>query len=76
MIKEYPESDEKRIIRGYELAYGRQPDESELNDMLEFHKSMSDTMTRVEPEESKREHQVWKSISRVLLASSEFLYVN
>ena len=64
-------SDEERIKLAFEMAYGRLPDQSEISDSLTFiarvNKNASDGTDRL---------KAWKDLCHVIMASSEFLYLN
>jgi hypothetical protein len=56
-----------RIALGYQLAWGRPPDQSELDRALRFVREASAAAAEVE---------AWESLARILLTANEFLYVD
>jgi hypothetical protein len=66
-VSKLGKADEEKISAAYKLAYGREPDSSEVALSLEFLKlptKPEDKLTR------------WQQYAQALLASNEFLYVD
>ncbi len=76
LIKEMPESTEDRVNRAYQLVYGRKPTETELGDMQSFINNINEKVAETESLKEQRTLKVWKSVCRVLLSSSEFIFLN
>ncbi len=65
--REAPQGDQARIERGFQLAFGREPQEAEMQiglDYLSQEKDVETELTR------------WESYAQVLLASNEVMYVD
>ncbi len=63
-----------RIGRMYREALARAPDETELNDALEFVRSQSAELG-IKPGDRTAEEQVWADLAQVLFNVKEFIYV-
>ena len=75
LIAECDDSPENRIAYAFTLALGRRPTADEVSEVKQFFSDYESRATEVEPDESRRELLAWKGFCRVLLASSEFLYL-
>jgi hypothetical protein len=64
---EEPDSDEARIQRGFQLAYGRPPIEREVEIGLAYLNSEKDPESKLTQ---------WESYAQALLGSNEFMYLD
>ena len=67
LAKEAGDVDDQRIQLAYEIAYSRPADEKEANSWMDF-------LVRYESAAGNRE-AAWRAVSRILLSSNEFLYI-
>jgi hypothetical protein len=66
-----------QIRTAWQLAYGRLPDESELQDARHFLKQVFKSLEETNSKDSAaRETQALAVLCQMLLSSNEFLYVN
>jgi hypothetical protein len=70
-VQKEAKTDNERIRRAYQLAYGRSPEETEIQIGLEF-LTTKDSLDETENNKLTR----WERYTQVLLASNEFLYVD
>ena len=67
---------QERVRLAYEMAYARPPRKDETNRALEFVERYEQALKVREPEEAQTQRRAWQAYCRVLLASSEFVYVD
>ena len=65
-----------RVTRGYQLAYGRPPDQFELDHALGFLREATTAREVNGPRFNSTEIEVWTSLAKVLITANEFLYVD
>jgi len=75
LIAEHPEGGTERMTRSYALAFGREPTEQERGEAGQFLKEYASQLSSDEQAGARCELLAWKALCRVLLSSSEFLYV-
>jgi len=64
-------SDEQRVRFAFEKAYSRPPNQTEITQALKFLKEAA----AIELDEA-RKSDAWANLCHVILASSEFFYIN
>jgi hypothetical protein len=68
--------DAKRIDYAYRLAFGRAPSPIEGNKGLEYLRGLRPALTAIKVEEEAQTRAALASYLRVLLSSSEFIFVD
>jgi cytochrome c553/mono/diheme cytochrome c family protein len=68
-------ADEDRLTLLYQLTLGRPPQDHEQADDLEFLRVTAESLVPSETDAAARQQKAWSVLAQVLLASSEFLYV-
>jgi len=76
LLEEVANSDSERIRRVYELAYGRLPSEVESARVIAFLARYNDALRDDVPEEIERTQRVWEGLSRAILSTNEFVFVD
>ena len=75
-LLEFSSDSEARIQHAYKAAMSRSPDPDELTDSLAFLSAYQQEMSACGQPDAEAEKLAWTSFARVLLSSSEFLYVD
>ena len=75
-LQEFSSDPEARIRHAYEVTTSRQPQSDELNNSLTFLKDYQTGMKELGKPDAEAEQLAWNSLARVLLSSSEFLYID
>jgi hypothetical protein len=75
LIKTTSDSRE-RIKRVFERVYARPPSKSESEALMTYHNRYRDALRTEKLNADKQALALWSSISRILLTSNEFIYVN
>ncbi|MEZ6039661.1 MAG: PSD1 and planctomycete cytochrome C domain-containing protein [Planctomycetaceae bacterium] len=75
-LREFSSDPEARIQHAYEAALGRPPEDDELADSLAFVGEYQAEMNACGKSVDEAEELAWNSLARVLLSSSEFIYVD
>jgi hypothetical protein len=65
----------ERIRRAFLMAFGRPADESEVAEGVEYIAQLEAPLEAAEVGGEERSHAAWASYTRVLLSSSEFMFV-
>ena len=73
---EYSDDSEQRIIRAYQLAFGRTPGQLEVSDTDTFLKDYQAELHESGKSQDEAQQLAWTAFARVTLSSSEFLYVD
>ncbi len=69
-------SEADRVKLAYMKAYSRPATASEAQKCQNFLSKYADSLTSGEPDAAKRRQKAWESLTQIILASNEFLYVN
>ena len=64
-----------RISTAYQIAYGRFPNEIELQRALEFVEAYTESLIMNETKPDEARVKAWQSLCRVILSANEFIYV-
>ncbi|MCA9049551.1 MAG: DUF1553 domain-containing protein, partial [Planctomycetaceae bacterium] len=75
-LSEYSSEPEQRIRHAYEVTVSRPPQDEELTESLAFITDYRNEMIGQGKKQPEAEQLAWTGFSRVLLSSSEFLYVD
>lgn len=75
-LREYSSEPEQRIQHAYAATVSRSPDSEELAEALAFVDDYQKEMNACGKPEPEAEQLAWTSFARVLLSSSEFLYID
>jgi hypothetical protein len=74
LLADKDESPRERVARMYREALARAPDETELNDALDFVRSQSAELG-IKPPDRSAEEKVWADLAQVLFNVKEFIYI-
>ncbi|MDX1966218.1 MAG: PSD1 and planctomycete cytochrome C domain-containing protein [Planctomycetaceae bacterium] len=75
LTREVATDDALRIARLFQLAYGRDPTESELDEQHGFLRSAEQAFASAADAAARRQ-SAWSTLCQVILAANEFIYVN
>jgi hypothetical protein len=65
-----------RIREAYQLAWGRPPGPEEIDRCLRYLSDCRNALDSARAPQAATEHVIWSSLSKVMLTSNEFLYVD
>jgi hypothetical protein len=66
----------QRVRQGYELTYGRLPEDSEIEAARHYLQRYEQELSRLDGPRQTHELEAWTSLARVLLGANEFVYVD
>ena len=69
-------SEADRVKLAYMKAYSRPATADEAQKCQNFLSKYADSLSPGEPDAAKRRQKAWESLTQIILASNEFLYVN
>ena len=75
-ILEHQGAVEDRIVHAIQLVYGRSPGEQEAALWRSYLEKVEAELANQNVPDPDRETETWTSLSKVLLTSNEFLYVD
>jgi len=67
--------DAARVTSAYRAAYGRSPNESEVQRALEFVEAYTKSLSTEKLAADEVRVKAWQSLCRVILSANEFIYV-
>ncbi|MCA9084896.1 MAG: PSD1 domain-containing protein [Planctomycetaceae bacterium] len=75
-LKEFSSDDAQRIQHGFRLTVSRLPTDEELKDCLTFLNDYRQELVEGKQPEPEADKLAWIAVARVILSSSEFLYID